>query len=130
MASGLLWACRAIAHVFDQFFKEFVRRALEPWGNPQVGTEISAFPQEADLLFEPDPSKAGREVQLGLLGRITSSTCLLEAFHDPPSVEDMLVCYRKQLTLHHQKASRGNQQTVPVLWVFSSGVPRGALRGL
>ncbi len=123
---------------YDRFSKEFLRRILEPWGVAQAGATLGTDAQEADVLFAPDLAKRDRERErerereLGLLGRIASTSCLIENFHNTPGRDAILECVRKQLTLHHRNVSERAVQhwAVPDLWVLSSGRPEGALTGL
>ena len=118
--------------VFDKLFKELYSALLERWGDAHPAESVSVEPQVCDLEFAPDPSKPGREQELGLLGRIAAHRCLFEAFHNPPSRAAVLGCYRKQLNLYHRDAllSGGGAVPVPELWVLCAGKPRQAILDL
>jgi hypothetical protein len=109
--------------LFDEFFKGASAELLAPWGNAQPSVRVSAEPQEADLVFVPN-ALPGREKELGLLGRIASEVCLLEAFHQPPRRDVALECVRKQLALHHQRTLAASEPLAVVpLWLLSAGRP-------
>lgn len=155
---------------FDHFFKKLLRALLSAVGRVDAELEVAVDAQRIDLLFTPGlrvrPRRrgAGRAPAapaapdleaLGLLGRIVASCCILEAFHAPPSVEEIRGCMRKQLNWHHLQVLRAKRRArasraplrpkvgrtpqrataqaaalpppIPVLWILSSGRPAGVV---
>ena len=121
---------------FDQLVKQLLTEALGPTGRVETEAEVTAAPQRADLVYEPDPRLAAARASLGLLGRMSIEPCLFEAFQRTPVPADILPCLRKQLTLLASRAARARRRSRktpagahPVLWVVSSGRPKRALAG-
>ena len=137
---------------FDHFFKNLLRELLSGLGHVEAEVEITVDAQRIDLLFTPDERAAPRLAELGLLGRLLASPCILEAFHAPPSIDEIRSSIRKLLNWHHLLLLRSNRQArlarpraragpqnrtappntpppprLPVLWILSSGRPAGAI---
>ncbi len=87
--------------------------------------------QRADVCFDPDgdPERTKRRRALGLLGRITETLCLLEHFHQAPSLARVKGCLRKTLNLPHDHPSRRPEgvQVEVMGWMFCAGRPDDAL---
>jgi hypothetical protein len=123
-------------NAYDQLFKDLAAALLARWGRAQPGLEISSASQEADLVFEPSPgAKRALERELGLFGRMVQTVCLLEAFHQPPSPDEVRECIRKQLALRHRtvldaQARKVGPPPMLPLWVLSAGKPGTAMQAL
>jgi hypothetical protein len=114
---------------FDRAAKDMLRASLEPDGAFAADEEIASHPQHADGWFTPDPARPPTRAALGLLGRMTSDACTLEAFHATPGENDVSDCVRKLLTFRHVLTLRTPAPPPPRLWIISSGRPVGGLEG-
>jgi hypothetical protein len=127
---------------FDQLAKQIGKAALEGSGVTVVHAEITPEPLHADLLHEPDPTKAAERRRLGLLGRLVSLPCLLEPYSDTPSAEEFRACLTKHLAWWQQRArqqraegkksgERPRRKSVdPFLWILCGGAPSSILTKL
>jgi hypothetical protein len=68
----------------DQFAKEYLAELLAPLGDVETSRDVSSEVRQVDVSFVPiSPSKEPQ--QLGLLGKIAATACLLEPFQNVPS---------------------------------------------
>ena len=121
---------------FDHVGKKILRGTLAPGGAVASQVEVPAADAQAvDTFFEPDPNRDAERRRIGLLGRMAESPTMFELFHDPPGLEEMRACTRKQLGLHHTRmleAAKSNERSrppFPRLWVITAGRPEGVLGG-
>jgi predicted nucleic acid-binding Zn ribbon protein len=62
----------------DQFAKQYLEELLAPLGSVETSREISPEIRQVDVWFVPTPSPATAAENLGLLGRMATTACLLE----------------------------------------------------
>lgn len=124
---------------FDQLGKQIGQRALKLCGTTVAHDEISPDAQHADLRHEPVVSRTAERAQLGLLGRLTSTLCLLELYGHAPGEDEVLACLGKLIAFRQKRARtfrrqrRPQQEGAPVkpfLWILSAGRPDAVLEGL
>ncbi|HEU4412440.1 MAG TPA: hypothetical protein VFS43_44770 [Polyangiaceae bacterium] len=122
-------------HRFDRISKALLRDALAPGGTVTTELEVPAADAQAiDLWFEPAPGHAAERERAGLLGRMAEGPTMFEPFHDPPGLDEMRACLRKQLALDHGRVlaarKRGEARPpFPRLWALSTGRPASVLSG-
>ncbi|MBI5517918.1 MAG: hypothetical protein HY909_29370 [Deltaproteobacteria bacterium] len=103
-----------------------------------VRTEESvvADARAIDTLVEPLPGRAGELASRGLLGRMALEPGSIEAFHDPPSLDEVDECLLKVIALHSRQRATWRALPLPRsasppprpgLWVVSAGVPDAVL---
>jgi hypothetical protein len=118
---------------FDRLAKGILEAALSSIGEVRTQEEIHGEVQAGDVLFRPTAARpdAGH---LGLLGRMATTSCLIEPFHATPGIEAVLDCIDKHLTLRRNRVREarkaGHEPDVPRLWLLSAGRPRNVLAGL
>ncbi|MFO0647288.1 MAG: hypothetical protein U0326_13705 [Polyangiales bacterium] len=115
---------------YDTLAKDVLELLLSDVG--RVDTESEAPPlrsQRADLLFVPNEAHASKRGELGTLGRMTAETCLLEAFHEAPSLDDVIECMRK--LLNHRRARKlSHPKAAARTWLLCGGRPDAAMAKL
>jgi hypothetical protein len=122
-------------HPFDQIGKKILHEALTPAGAVDTQLEVPAADAQAvDTWFEPAAEREAERQRAGLLGRMAGQPTLFEPFHDPPSIDDVRDCRRKQLTLDHARVLEARKRAeprppFPQLWVLSTGRPESVLVG-
>ncbi len=121
---------------FDHVGKKILRGTLAPSGAVETQLEIPAADAQAvDTFFEPDPERAASLRRIGLLGQMAEGPTMFELFRDPPGLEEIRACLRKQLGLDHlralQAAASGERPRPPFprLWVIATGRPERVLGG-
>ena len=77
---------------FDQLAKQIGQKALGSFGTAVTQDAINPETQYADLRFEPDPARQAERERLGLLGRLATSACIIEAYSDAPTAEEFRAC--------------------------------------
>lgn len=114
---------------FDRAAKDMLRVSLEPDGVFESDAEVSPDPQRADGWFTPDPSRPPTRTDLGLLWRMTTGACALEAFHATPGEDEVSGCVRKILNFRHILSLRKPAPPPPRLWIISAGRPDSGIEG-
>ena len=111
---------------FDSLGKLIVVAGTEIPDRVQPEFAILSEEQLADCyVIAPDEALTAALPRGGWLGKITSRECLVEAFHEAPSVHDLRLCLQKQFNLcaHLRRESTRNKEPVredPVpLWIIS-----------
>jgi len=131
---------------FDQFSKQFFNELFKPLkGGVKINYEVHAERRYVDVYWLPSKKAPKKDFKaLGLLGRMVSSTCLLEPFRSPLQKDDIKNCFLKLLMVH-SVAEKGNnaqpkaekQKTaqqptksltqLPYLWIFATSVSNAVL---
>lgn len=114
---------------FDQLMKQALCALLLRAGTVETDAEVSPETQRIDLWFHHDPARAGALAGLGLLGRLVSRPCAIEAFHTTPRPTELDACHRKHMNFCHQLSTRAPSLPPPRQWVLSSGRPVSGLKG-
>jgi hypothetical protein len=93
-------------HRSDQFAKNVLRDALSRAGDPETEVEVLAATQKIDVYSVPDPARAARLAEMGLLGELAAEPSLFEPFHGTPTLAKVRRCINKQHTWHHELSRR------------------------
>lgn len=118
---------------FDQLAKKVGTRALSRYGRTVAQHEIPSNAQQADLRHDPDPAFNAERARIGLLGRMTSTVCLIENFSSAPGEEQVLACvtkflaFRQALRREAEKTKPERRIGKPFLWIITAGRPTSAL---
>ncbi len=120
---------------FDQLAKAVAQYLFEPFGGVYAQEEVASEVQYIDTWFKPEPRPDVAEVRAkhGLFGRIAVEACLLEFFHQAPSLHEIQDCISKQHQLARvraRKAANSEQRRPPLprLWIFSAGRPNTVIK--
>jgi Domain of unknown function (DUF4351) len=121
---------------FDQFSKLLLEEFLSPFGTVQSSLEVSGEPQWVDVFFEPSAENAFAPPELGLLGRIALTPCLLEPFRNQPSSFEIRSCLQKLYQVHgnYQRKAKREKESIsesdlPQLWILASSASETLLNG-
>jgi hypothetical protein len=121
---------------FDQFSKQLLEEVLAPYGTVEISLEVTGESQFVDVFFEPSTSEAIAPQELGLLGRIAQTPCLLEPFRNQPSAFEIRSCLQKLYQVHgnyQRKAKREKnsitESDLPQLWILASSASDVLLNG-
>jgi hypothetical protein len=120
---------------FDQFSKQYLEELLTPLGEVTIGKELLGEARQIDVWFVPNPQSAAGD-ELGLLGHLIKTPCLLEPYRSPPKPSEIRDCLLKLFLTHSEfqrQAKRDNtrldEATLPRLWVLASSTSENLLRG-
>jgi hypothetical protein len=118
---------------FDQYSKQLLEEVLAPFGTVETSHEVSGEPQWVDVFFVPTTQIIPSE--LGLLGRIAQTPCLIEPFRNQPSPEEVRSCLLKLYQVQGdflRKARREEtdipEDDLPFLWILASSASEGLLQ--
>jgi hypothetical protein len=117
----------------DQFAKQFLEEVLSAFGTVETSYEVSGEPQWVDVFFVPTAPTMLPE--LGLLGRIAQTTCLIEPFRNQPSTDEIRSCLLKLFQVQGQfrrqarRADSGiSDDELPSLWILASSASDALLQ--
>ena len=90
----------------------------------KTSLDVTAETQEIDVYFRPTSPEIPPE--LGLLGRLAQTPCLLEPYRNPVTIEGIIACLSKLFTVREQlqrEAHRHQQpllaENIPRLWILT-----------
>ena len=104
--------------------KDYLETFLSSSGDVKTSLDVTAKTQEIDVYFRPNSPEMPTE--LGLLGKLAQTPCLLEPHRNPVTIEGILACLSKLLTVREQlqREAHRNQQpllaeNIPRLWILT-----------
>ena len=124
---------------FDVFCKQFLETFLSPIGTVNINREIPGESRWVDVWFEPNIPAAMDSTDLGLLGRIAKTPCLIEPFRNQPPVIEVCNCKAKlfavfgelQRQAHREKRSIPDSlEGFPWLWILAPSASERLLKRL
>lgn len=119
---------------FDQLSKQYLEEFLAPIGTVQRQYEIPGEAKFVDVWFVPD-ANAVYSTDLGLLGRIVRSSCLIEPYRNVPTRTEVRVSLMKLLWVQEderRKAQREelSEHELPQLWILAATTSRPLLEAM
>ena len=119
--------------IWDKFSKDFLETLLSPYGQVIVSKEVTSEVKKIDLWFAPNTSN--RPAHLGLLGKLSQSSCLFEPYRNPVSQDDILDCLDRQLTVRgllrreaKKNKRRISNDEIPRLWILTPTASESVLK--
>jgi hypothetical protein len=101
--------------------KDYLETFLSSSGDVKTSLDVTAETQEIDVYFRPTSPEIPPE--LGLLGKLAQTPCLLEPYRNPVTIEGIIACLSKLFTVREQlqREAHRHQQPLPLL---SENIPR------
>ena len=110
----------------DQLAKDYLQELLTPLGEVRPAYKLKSEIREIDLWFVPQTSHPQDWQQLGLLGQLVQTPCLLEPYRNPPTPEQIRSCLLKLhlVEANFQRQGRREEQALsetnlPFLWILT-----------
>jgi hypothetical protein len=104
--------------------KDYLETFLSSSGDVKTSLDVTAKTQEIDVYFRPTSPEMPPE--LGLLGRLAQTPCLLEPYRNPVTIDGIIACLSKLFTVREQlqREAHRNQQpllaeNIPRLWIIT-----------
>jgi hypothetical protein len=114
----------------DQFSKQLLEEVLSPFGTLETSYEVAGEPQWVDVFFIPTAPSMPSE--LGLLGRIAQTSCLIEPFRNQPTLDEVRSCLLKLFQVHGDFRRQARREDIsipeaelPLLWILTSSASDG-----
>lgn len=121
---------------FDSFSKQLLEEVLSAYGSVEISREVPGESQFVDVYFEPSSLTEIAPPELGLLGRIALTPCLLEPFRNQPTASEVRSCLLKLYQVHgdYQRKARREKESIlegklPHLWILASSASETLLNG-
>ncbi|WP_293122121.1 hypothetical protein [Moorena sp. SIO4G3] len=109
---------------------------LIPHGQVEVSRELTSEVRQVDIWFLPTASKSTAAQEIGLLGQMASTACLLEPFRNATGIMAVRNCLLKLFALYSdlQRKARREQNPIsetdlPCLWILSPSCSAQLLNG-
>lgn len=119
---------------FDQFSKQYLEEFLSPYGTVEISREVLGEPLFVDVFFMPAAPAASIAQDLGLLGRIAQTPCLIEPFRNSPTLAEVRNCLQKLFHVHGDMNRRAKQEKkslseseLPTLWILVTSASKTLL---
>jgi hypothetical protein len=109
---------------FDQLSKQYLEEFLTPIGTVQRQYEVPGEAKFVDVWFVPHSDVAQTE-DLGLLGRMAQSPCLLEPYRNIPTRTEVRVSVMKLIWIQEDERRKAQQDELaeadlPWLWILAA----------
>jgi hypothetical protein len=91
----------------------YLETFLSSSGDVKTSLDVTAETQEIDVYFRPTSPKIPPE--LGLLGRLAQTPCLLEPYRNPVTIEGIIACLSKLFTVREQLQREAHRHQQPLL---------------
>ncbi len=122
--------------IHDRFAKEYLEEMLSPIGTVNVGRDVTSEVREIDVYFTPGTPIPEYTENLGLLGKMASTTAIFEPFRNPIAVSDVWNCASKLFDLRREldrQARRDNTRyddaKLPFLWILTPTASKSLVSG-
>ncbi|MCY7391742.1 MAG: flagellar assembly protein H, partial [Leptolyngbyaceae cyanobacterium CAN_BIN12] len=119
---------------FDQLSKQYLEEFLTPIGTVQRQYEIPGEAKFVDVWFVPSPEVAQTE-DLGLLGRIVQTPCLLEPYRNVPTQTEVRVSVMKLIWIQEDERRKAQREEfaeadLPWLWILAATTSKPLLKAI
>jgi hypothetical protein len=110
---------------FDQMSKQYLEEFLAPFGVVQRQYEIPGEAKFVDVWFVPHRETALPIEELGVLGRMTQKSCLLEPYRNVPSRTEVRVSVMKLVWVQEDERRKAQkdelaEDELPLLWILAA----------
>jgi Domain of unknown function (DUF4351) len=119
---------------FDQLSKMYLEEFLKPIGTVERQYEVPGEAKYVDVWFLPDRNSTEPIDDLGLLGQMAKTPCLLEPFRNAPTREDIRTCILKLLWIQEDQRRQseliddGPKPEAATLWILASHISKPLLK--
>ncbi|MCY7276284.1 MAG: flagellar assembly protein H, partial [Phormidesmis sp. CAN_BIN44] len=103
----------------DQLSKQYLEEFLTPIAAVQRQYEIPGEAKFVDVWFVPD-SEVTQTEDLGLLGRIVQTPCLLEPYRNLPTRTEVRVAVMKLIWIQEDERRKTQQDALSQLWILAA----------
>lgn len=110
---------------FDQLSKQYLEEFLSPLGAVKRNLEIPGESKFVDIYFAPNPTSPIDD--LGILGRMIQTSCLLEPYRNAPRRAELRSCLLKLLWLQEDDRRKAKSENrtfpdaeLPQLWILAA----------
>jgi len=122
----------------DRFAKEYFQQVLGNLGEVEISLEIRDEVRQVDVMFVPAASPESDRKNLGLLGKMISSHCLIEPFRNQPSKTEIRNCMLKLFAFHgklqrdvrrdaRRESKSLTEDELPSLWILATSTSAALL---
>lgn len=120
----------------DQFAKQYLGDLLTTLGEVETSRDVASEVRQVDLYFVPtNPPKTDPE-NLGLLGKMAASACLIEPFRNAPTPVEVRNCLLKLYAIHGETLRKARREKnsltetdLPFLWILAPSSSSRLIKG-
>lgn len=121
---------------FDSFSKQFLETLLAALGEVTINREVAGESQYVDVYFVPTLPANVQSQDLGLLGQIATTPCLIEPFRNPATADEIRSCLLTLLSLQADGLRRSKRDSqmrprtqLPHLWILTPSLSEVVISG-
>ncbi len=110
----------------DEFAKEYLSELCQDYGESISSADIKSEKRQVDILFTPTSKANNTPNTIGLLGKILTTTCLLEVYRNGIEAQEILQCIPKLVDVIESKRREARRQgsrkkltDLPILWIIT-----------
>ena len=114
----------------------YLQELLSPLGSVEISKDVAGEVREIDVYFAPSPEPQIDKQTLGLLGRFTDTTALIEPFRNAATKSEVRSCMGKLFdtcAVFEREAKRNDtrleEDCLPNLWILSPTASEDFLEG-
>ncbi|NEQ37513.1 MAG: hypothetical protein F6K40_15040 [Okeania sp. SIO3I5] len=116
----------------DQFAKQHLEELLSSIGEVKAPREVRGEIRQTDVCFSPQPQLQGNLEELGLLGRLATTSALFEPYRNPVT-PDEIDSFLVKLLKFKREINRNNScislDDYPKLWILTPTASQNILNG-
>ncbi|WP_017293951.1 DUF4351 domain-containing protein [Geminocystis herdmanii] len=119
----------------DEFVKEYLPELYQQYGQVIPSADVTSERRQIDVLFIPIKPVPTTPETLGLLGRLGQTTCLLEVYRNPVTIEEIWDCLGKLVSVrqNHIKDAKREKRKItktqlPFLWIITPTISKAILK--
>ena len=120
----------------DQFAKQYLEELLSSIGEVKAPREVRGEVRQIDVWFSPQPQLQGNPQELGLLGRLATTSALFEPYRNPVTPDEIDSCLLKLLEVKgeikreaNRNKTRISMDDYPKLWILTPTASQKILDG-
>jgi hypothetical protein len=122
--------------IHDQFAKDYLEELLKIVGEVKTSLVVRGEVREIDVWFEPFVQQLAPSQSLGILGKIATTSCLIEPFRNAVEPQQICDCLLKSLELRGEiiRQNHGEKKAIlekkfPQLWILTPTASENLLQG-
>ncbi|WP_333464344.1 flagellar assembly protein H [Microcoleus sp. herbarium7] len=122
--------------IHDRFAKEYLEELLSPIGTVNIGRDVTSEVREIDVYFTPGTPIPEYSENLGLLGKMATTTAIFEPFRNPITISEVWSCTSKLLDLQRESERQARRENtrydwaqLPRLWILTPTASKALVSG-
>lgn len=119
----------------DEFVKEYLPELYQDYGEVTPSADVTSERRQIDVLFIPNKPVPTTPETLGLLGKLGQTTCLLEVYRNPVTIDEIWDCMGKLVSVRQNQIKDAKREKrkipksqLPKLWIITPTISKTILK--